>query len=223
MGIRDLLVSEGLAHGLRTASVRGIRRYGRRLNGRILGWSGSSLPLGSTVLGATHIHVGEGFEAAQPVWLEAITAYGEQRFDPSIVIGDRFSTSGRLHVSTIDSVEIGGDCLFGSNVYIGDHGHGNYSGRNQSRPEDAPRGRPLVSRGPVRIGDHCWLGDNVVVLSGVSIGEGSVIGANSVVTRDVPPDGIAAGSPARLIRRFDVEAGVWSRADGRDDPAGRAG
>ncbi|WP_375399804.1 acyltransferase [uncultured Amnibacterium sp.] len=221
MGLRDLLANEGWAHGLRTAAVRGVRRYGRRMNGRVLGWSGSSLPLGSTVLGAAHIRVGDGFDAAQPVWLEAITAYGGERFDPEIVIGERFSTSGRLHVSTIDSVRIGDDCLFGSNVYIGDHGHGSYSGERQSTPEGAPRLRPLVSRGPVSIGHRCWLGDNVVVLQGVHIGDGAVIGANSVVTRDVPAGGIAVGSPAVTIRRFDSGSGSWGAVRARQETPGR--
>ena len=56
------------------------------------------------------------------------------------------------------------------------------------------------SKGPTRIGDNCWLGANVVVTSGVTIGERSVIGANSVVTRDIPPFSLAAGSPAQVLR-----------------------
>jgi acetyltransferase-like isoleucine patch superfamily enzyme len=59
------------------------------------------------------------------------------------------------------------------------------------------------SKGPTRIGDNCWLGTNVVVSSGVSIGERCVIGANSVVTENVEPFSVAAGAPARTLRRIE--------------------
>jgi acetyltransferase-like isoleucine patch superfamily enzyme len=64
----------------------------------------------------------------------------------------------------------------------------------------------FTSKGPTRIGDDVWFGANVVVTSGVTIGERSVIGANSVVTADVPPYSIAAGVPARVIRAVDYPA-----------------
>ncbi|HWC28179.1 MAG TPA: DapH/DapD/GlmU-related protein, partial [Solirubrobacteraceae bacterium] len=59
--------------------------------------------------------------------------------------------------------------------------------------------------GPTRIGDNVWLGANVVVTSGVTIGERCVIGANSVVTQDVPPFSIAAGAPAKVLRGVTYE------------------
>ena len=69
---------------------------------------------------------------------------------------------------------------------------------------------------PTIIEDGVFLGDHVVVLKGVTIGRGSVIGANSVVTRDVPPLTIAAGMPARAIRTWNHTAARW-------DPVARAG
>ena len=59
------------------------------------------------------------------------------------------------------------------------------------------------SKGPTTVGNNVWCGANVVVTSGVKIGERSVIGANSVVTRDIPPFSIAAGAPARVIRQIE--------------------
>ncbi len=72
---------------------------------------------------------------------------------------------------------------------------------------DDPR-RPITwqgftAKGPTRIGPNCWLGANVVVTSGVTIGERCVIGANSVVTRDIPAFSVAAGAPARVLRRIE--------------------
>jgi len=65
-------------------------------------------------------------------------------------------------------------------------------------------------KGPTVVGNHVWLGRNVLVLPGVTIGDNSVIGANSVVTKSIPPDSFAAGSPARVLRKLDIPEG-WLR------------
>lgn len=59
--------------------------------------------------------------------------------------------------------------------------------------------------GPITIGEDCWICGNVIVLAGVTIGNGSVVGAGSVVTRDVPPNCVVAGSPARIIKHLKVQ------------------
>jgi acetyltransferase-like isoleucine patch superfamily enzyme len=64
----------------------------------------------------------------------------------------------------------------------------------------------FTSKGPTRLEDNVWLGANVVVTSGVTIGSRAVVGANSVVTEDVPPGTIVAGSPARVIRRIEFSS-----------------
>jgi acetyltransferase-like isoleucine patch superfamily enzyme len=61
----------------------------------------------------------------------------------------------------------------------------------------------FTSKGPTRVGDNVWCGANVVITSGVTIGERSVIGANSVVTTDLPPRSIAAGAPAKVLRTIE--------------------
>jgi maltose O-acetyltransferase len=65
-------------------------------------------------------------------------------------------------------------------------------------------------KGPVVIEDNVWIGQNVVVMSGVKIGQGSVIGANSVVSKDIPPNVFAVGAPARVVRQLDIPDG-WMR------------
>lgn len=57
-----------------------------------------------------------------------------------------------------------------------------------------------IEKGGIRIGNACWIGDRVIILSGVTIGDGAILGAGSVVTRDVPPFSVAAGNPAKVIR-----------------------
>lgn len=212
--VAEIIDREGVLHGALLVVGRAGRRVARTANAATLGWRGGRLPLGSTVIGARAISVGEGFDAAQPVWLEAVSSYAGASYEPSIIIGARLSTSGRLHISAVDLVEIGNDCLFGTNVYIGDHAHGALSGERAASPSTPPRERSLASRGPVRVGDRVWLGDNVVVTDGVMIGDGCVVGANSVVTRDLPAGTVAVGSPAKPVKRFDEDAGAWL-------PAGR--
>nr|WP_232325803.1 DapH/DapD/GlmU-related protein [Adlercreutzia rubneri] len=92
--------------------------------------------------------------------------------------------------------------------------HGSY-GREGCDPRTPPNDRPLVGS-PVTIGDNVWLGENVVVLQGVTIGSGCIIGANSTVSRSIPENCIAVGSPARPIKAYDDETGSWVpyRAEG---------
>jgi acetyltransferase-like isoleucine patch superfamily enzyme len=66
-----------------------------------------------------------------------------------------------------------------------------------------PSERDLYSKGSVTIEDNVWIGDKVTILPNVRIGEGSVIGANSVVTKDIPPFCVAAGNPAKIIRKLN--------------------
>ena len=97
-------------------------------------------------------------------------------------------------------VEIGAHCMLANGCFVSDANH----------RFDDPR-RPITwqgftSKGPTRVGDNVWLGAHVVVTSGVTIGDRCVVGANSVVTQDIPPFSIAAGAPAKVLRRVEYEA-----------------
>ncbi len=100
-----------------------------------------------------------------------------------------------VQVAAVELVEIGAHCMLANGCFVTDANH---------RFDDPVLPVPyqgFTSKGPTRLGDNVWCGANVVVTSGVTIGERSVIGANSVVTADVPPYSIAAGVPARVIRQ----------------------
>lgn len=181
-----------------------------RAYGRLLGWSRSSVPLSSRIVGRDHITVGANFDAAEPVWIEAVEQYGEQTFAPRITIGSDFTTSGNTHIAAIDAVSIGDGCLLGRNVLIIDHSHGEYATPNPSL-DLPPRERPLVSGGPIRIGDRCWIGDNATILGGVTIGDGAVVGAGAVVTRSVEACTVVAGVPASAVKQWNPGTG-WVSA-----------
>src|SRR5204862_2501230 len=103
-------------------------------------------------------------------------------------------------ISAARFVAIGLDVLMARNVYISYHSHA------FDDPSRAVIKRGIKAIAPVVIGDGAWLGQNVLIGPGVRIGRGAVIGANSVVLSDVPEHGVAAGAPARLIRRYADEA-----------------
>lgn len=117
-------------------------------------------------------------------------------------IGKNFFANFNFTVQDDGEVIIGDDCNFGPNVTIVTPVHPMLS--EERRALYAPDGSPahLCWAKPVRIGNDCWLGANVVVCPGVTIGEGCVIGAGAVVTRDIPPHSFAAGNPCRVIREI---------------------
>jgi lipopolysaccharide O-acetyltransferase len=172
---------------------------------------GLRLGPGCRVVGGRHISFGRGVRAHSNLWLEAVTSYQSQCFNPAITIGDSVCFSDGVHISAIESIVIGCDVLMGSRIYIADHNHGIYSGDGQSSPGEAPAERMLGGGGAVTIGDRVWIGDNAVILGPATIGSGAIIGANSLVRGVVPPNCIVAGSPARVIKRFNPEAGCWDR------------
>ncbi len=192
-----------------------VRRTASVLKSAYLGWlfGAPRLYLGPScrISGSRFIHFGSNLHAQGNLWLHAISAYNQQRFEPRIAIGNHVSFSERVHITCIEKIEIGDRVLVGSGVFIGDHHHGSYRGSQQSHPDTGPIYRPLGGGGPVSIGDDVWIGDNAVILGPVSIGRGSIIGANSVVCRDIPERTIAAGAPARPVKRFSEATSQWER------------
>ncbi len=139
------------------------------------------------------IFLGEGVFIGHHARIEAFTAHGGEVYLPIITIGNETTIEPYLHLGAAVEVTIGRSVLIASRVYITDHDH-TYDDLDQYI------GSQPLRVAPVRIGDFVWLGENVVVLKGVTIGHHAIIGANSVVTRDIPPYAIAAGAPARVIR-----------------------
>lgn len=128
----------------------------------------------------------------------------------TLSIGENCEIGDYGHIVAHENVKFGNNVLIASKVFISDTNHGNYSGDNQDNPRIAPNDRPLHTN-PITINDNVWLGDNVVVLPGVEIGKGSIIGANSVVNRNIPEYTIAAGTPARVIKEFNFDTNVWEK------------
>ena len=123
--------------------------------------------------------------------------------DAKLIIGNDFSATSNLFISCNYSITIGNRALFGNNIRIYDSNHG-------IDPEcGIPYEHQKLVCKPVVIGSNTWIGDNCIILAGTSIGEYSVIGAGSVVTGKIPEYTIAAGVPARVIKKWDTNNKTW--------------
>jgi acetyltransferase-like isoleucine patch superfamily enzyme len=149
--------------------------------------------------GGKHIAIGNGFSCQNRLHLHAFEEFLGDKFTPKITIGNNVSIQHDCHIGAINKITIGNNVLIASKVYISDHFHGEIT---KEALLLAPSLRKLYSKGPVIIEDNVWLGEGVVVLPGVTIGENSIIGANAVVTRSIPRDSVAAGNPARIVREI---------------------
>lgn len=127
-----------------------------------------------------------------------------------LIFGNNIQVNDYVHISAIDRVEIGDGCLFASHIYISDNSHGQYGDNSllASSPDMPPASRQYITA-PVKIGKNVWLGEGVIVLPGVTIGDGCVIGAHSVVNKDIPSASIAVGSPAKVIKKYSYEKKCW--------------
>lgn len=109
------------------------------------------------------------------------------------------------------NIEIGDNVLFASNVLVTNENHG-------INPESTtPYMDQKLSAQDVKIGNGCWIGEKVSILSGVTIGEKCIIGAGSIVTKSIPSYSIAVGNPARIIKQYNFYTKRWERYYGEDE------
>jgi acetyltransferase-like isoleucine patch superfamily enzyme len=157
----------------------------------------------TTIFNEKYIHIGSETMIGEHVALSAGMMPGQVCLtDPVVRIGDRCLIGRGSGIVGHLSIDIGNDVWTGHHVYITDQSHG-YEDVSlpislQSQPES-----------PVVIGDGSWLGHGVVVLPGAKIGKHVAVGANSVVTGELPDFCVAVGAPARVIRQYTPESG-WT-------------
>jgi acetyltransferase-like isoleucine patch superfamily enzyme len=185
----------GVAPGDRRA-----RRFAAFGEGSLIMWPPT------TIFNERYISIGRDTLIGPGVALSAGMVPGQECItSPVVSIGDRCLIGRNSGIVGHLSVTIGDDVWTGHHVYITDQNHGyedlGTTISRQSQPERA-----------VSIGSGSWLGHGSVVLPGVTIGRHVVVGANSVVTRDLPDRCVAVGSPARVVRRY-VDGAGWVDED----------
>ena len=159
------------------------------------------------IRGKKYIRYGKNFTTGTGCRLEA---YKFDKKKPKLEIGNNVQINDYVHLSCAESLIIGDNVLIASKVYITDLNHGSYSGEEQSSPQEIAKERKIYTK-PVKIGNNVWIGENASVLSGVEIGENAILGANSVVTKDIPKNCIVAGNPAKVIKIFDKNTRKWEK------------
>ena len=150
-------------------------------------------PLHGNVLEALReqrLEIGEHVLFEPGVWL---TAPGSAE----VRIGQGTFLNLGVMIASARLVEIGEHCMFANGCFVTDADH-RFDDPNQPVPWQG-----FTSKGPTRMGDNVWCGAHVVITGGVTIGERCVIGANSVVTQDIPPFSIAAGAPAKVLKKVE--------------------
>jgi acetyltransferase-like isoleucine patch superfamily enzyme len=156
----------------------------------------------------SNIDLGIGLTTGVGCRIEAFPKIKENivlQFGKSVQINDY------VHITAMESVTIGNNVLLASKIYISDCSHGSYCGdENDTHPNTIPKDRSLFAK-PVLIEDNVWLGEFVSVLPGVSIGKGTIVGANSVVSKSLPDNVIAVGSPAKPIKKFNFQTSRWEK------------
>jgi acetyltransferase-like isoleucine patch superfamily enzyme len=164
-----------------------------------------------TVVGSPDsIHVGDNVHLGPNATLSAVREHHGQSYDPLVTIGDGCSFGEQLFISCCGAVSIGREVMASARVVLTDNYHA------YEDPSVAPIHQPLSEPNPVRVGDGAFLGVGCVVLPGVTLGVRAYVGANAVVTKDVPPWTIVAGNPARAIRQWN--GNEWTRtSSGSED------
>lgn len=117
-----------------------------------------------------------------------------QKLSPKLTIGSNCNFGAYNHITCTNEVTIGDNVLTGKWVTISDNSHGTTDEESLKTP---PALRTIVSKGKVIIGNNVWIGDKATILAGVTIGDGAVIGANTVVTKDVPSMSVVVGNAGR--------------------------
>lgn len=150
--------------------------------------------------GAKFIFIGDRVYIGYKSWLACLPLTGENKC--KVVLEDGCVIGHFNHIYATKSIILHRNVLTADKVYISDNLHG------YKDVETPIMHQPIVQNGTVEIGEGTWLGENVCVL-GVHIGQHCVIGANSVVTHDIPDYSVAVGVPAKVIKRYNPSSQKW--------------
>jgi len=156
------------------------------------------------VNGRKNIKISKNVTVHYKTWLAAVPLTGTS--NPILEIGNGTAIGNFNHIYSTKKIIIGKNVLTADKVYISDNLHG------FDDPFMPIMKQQIVQKSEVIIGDGTWLGENVCVI-GASIGKNCVIGANSVVTKDIPDYCVAVGSPIKIIKRYNLKSNSWKKTN----------
>lgn len=137
-----------------------------------------------------------------------LSVWGRQPGLGGIEVGDFCLIGPGVRISSAHGIRIGDNCMLADGVYLTD-----------ADWHDAYNRVSMGPSAPIEIGTNVWVGDGAVVCKGVTVGANSIVGAGAVVVRDIPPNSVAAGNPARVVKSLDPGRPFKTRAEWFGDPA----
>lgn len=183
-----------------------LNRVKINLENFIFRWKNSGIHKTVTLKNTNKITLGKncriGEQSYLLCWNEYCHGKFHQKLNSSLTIGDNFNATRNLTIQCCNSITIGDNVLVASNVFIADYNHGIIN------PENYYINNELVVK-HVSISDGVWIGQGSYILPGVNIGKYSIIGAGSVVTKDIPDYSMAVGNPAKIIKKYDLQSKKW--------------
>lgn len=186
---------------------KGVWRYVRNIKNRmIFGHYGRNVYIwpGVHVVRPRFISIGDNVTIGKETDIYVHPTHSDSK-GYMIQIGNNAHIGSHNIIGARKSIIIGDNVLIGPHVMIGDHSHHYEDIDTPIKMQDATAG------GPIRIEPDSWIGANVFILPNVTIGRHAVVGANSVVNRDIPSYSVAVGVPARVIKQYDFELKQWVR------------
>jgi len=157
-----------------------------------------------------NINIGDWVRIYKDSRIETVESWESTKFNPSILIGSRTTIEQRLHLICVSKVEIGEDVVISADVMITDNNH-EYTQVNKSVMY-----QPLEIKETV-IGNFCFIGMGARIMAGVRLGNNCIVGSNSVVIGEFPDYCVIAGSPAKIIKRYDFEISKWRKTSSVGD------
>jgi acetyltransferase-like isoleucine patch superfamily enzyme len=160
---------------------------------------------------APAIKLGNSVMIRKDVWLNTFDLSGAKD-ELKIIIDDNCLIGARDVISARNSIHIERNVIIGTSVLIQDHNH---AYEDITLPIKA---QGLTAGGTIRIEQGCWIGHNAAIVCGqgaLVVGRNSVVAANSLVTKSIPPYSVVIGNPAKLARQFDPAKGFWVGGTGR--------
>lgn len=158
-----------------------------------------------TIIGKENMIIGENSWFGSGCEFIAFNSHMKQPLNSLLRIGSNVRVTSRARITCAKSVIIGDDVLIAPDCFITDHNHG-----TDPTVKGGYSAQPLIVK-DVIIGDGAWLGQRVCVLPGVMIGKHSIIGAGSIVTHSIPEYCMAAGNPAKVIKKWNADEKQWKR------------
>ena len=168
---------------------------------------GTSFGAGLKLFNEQYVSFGENCSIGKDCFIGCWDEYAGIKLLPKLIVGNRFYVRERMTILCAGSIVIGDAVTFAGNVLLTNENHGTdpLSESYLDNPLDVA---------DVVIEDGVWIGENVCVLPGVTIGKKSIIGAGSIVTKSIPEYSIACGNPCRVIKKF--KSGKWINVCGKE-------